>query len=294
MILVTGATGQFGAHAIDHLLKKRVNPSNISALVRDAAKAKVLQEKGISIRIGDYTDHHSLVNAFSDVEKILLVSSNDRQAFENRTNHHINVINAAKEAGVKHITYTSFIRKPDFEHSAIAAFQNSHVESETVLKNSGIEYTILRNGIYLEMIPVFSGEQVADKGSILFPADYGKASYVLREELAEAAAHVLTSDGHVNRVYQLTNGASYSFYDIAGELSRVLGKEVLYKTPPVAEFESTLKSLGVPEQYIGMFTMWAVAISQGTMDVNDPTLETFLGRKPMTMGDFISKVYARN
>src|SRR5687768_10919393 len=103
MILVTGATGQFGSQAIDHLLSKGIKASQISALVRDEVKAATLKEKGIAIRIGDYTDHDSLVRAFGNVDKLLLVSSNDRQAFENRTTQHVNVIAAAKEAGVKHI-----------------------------------------------------------------------------------------------------------------------------------------------------------------------------------------------
>ncbi|SOD99211.1 SDR family oxidoreductase [Spirosoma fluviale] len=293
MILVTGATGQFGGKAIDHLLKKGIEPSRISALVRDAANSQALQEKGIDSRVGDYANYDSLVRAFNGVDKLLLVSSNDRQAIENRTAHHMNVIKAAKEAGVGHIVYTSFVRKPNFEDSAIAAFQNSHVESEAFLMKSGIDYTILQNGIYLEMIPVFLGETIVEKGTIVFPARNGKASYVLREELAEAAAHILATEGHQNKLYQLTNTASVSFDDIAEQLSRVAGKQVTYQSPPVDEFASILKSVGVPDQYIGMFTMWATALSQDTMDADDPTLEEFLGRRPTTMKQFIDKVYAK-
>jgi NAD(P)H dehydrogenase (quinone) len=292
MILVTGATGQFGGKAIDHLLKKGIEPSQISALVRDAAKSKGLQEKGIEIRVGDYANYGSLVQAFNGVDKLLLVSSNDRQAVANRTAHHLNAIKAAKEAGVRHIVYTSFVRKPGFEDSAIAEFQNAHVESEAFLINSGINYTILQNGIYLEMIPVFLGEKAVEKGTIVFPAQNGMASYVLREELAEAAAHILATDGHQNKLYTLTNTDSVSFFDIAGELSRAIGKEVSYQSPPVEEFESMLKSFGVPDQYIGMFTTWATALSQHTMDADDPALERFLGRKPTTMKQFIDQVYA--
>ena len=291
MILVTGATGQFGVNAIDHLLKKEVNPTAISALVRDAGKATVLQDKGIEVRVGDYTNYNSLVRAFRDVDKLLLVSSNDRQSVENRTAQHIHVIKAAQEANVKHIVYTSFVRKPNYENSAIAAFQNSHVQSELFLKNSGMDYTILQNGIYLEMIPVFAGDKVAETGVVLFPAGDGKASFVLREELAEAAAHVLTTEGHENKLYQLTNTASVSFYDVAAALSITIGKEVTYHSPPVKEFESTLKGFGVPDSYIGMFTMWAMALSENTMDAVEDTLAEFLGRKPTTLKQFMDRVY---
>lgn len=291
MILVTGATGQFGTNAIDHLLKKGANPADISALVRNTAKAQPLKEKGIGLRVGDYTDHDSLVKAFQGVDKLLLVSSNDRQAVENRTAQHIAAIKAAKEAGIKHIVYTSFVRKPGYENSAIAAFQNSHLQSEAFLKDSGITYTILQNGIYLEMIPIFAGQKVTESGVILFPAGEGKASYVLREELAEAASYVLSTEGHENKTYPLTNIESVSFGGVAHALSATLGKTVTYQSPPVPEFEATMKQFGVPDLYTSMFIMWAEALKQSTMDLQDSSLQSFLGRKPITVNQFISQVY---
>lgn len=291
MILVTGATGQFGSKAIDHLLNKRVKNSGIAALVRDVAKAESLKDKGVELRTGDYSDYPSLVKAFTGVDKLLLVSSSDRGAVENRTAHHINAIKAAKEAGVKHIVYTSFVRKPGFEETAIAAFQNSHLQTEEFLKSSGIAYTILQNGIYLEMISIFAGGKVAETGTILYPAGEGKATWVLREELAEAAAHVLTTEGHKNKTYSLTNTEAASFGDIAKELSGVLVKEVQYQSPSAAEFEAIMKGAGVPEVYIGMFIMWATAQEQGALDLEDDTLANLLDRKPTTVRQFITKVY---
>lgn len=134
MILVTGATGQYGAKAIEHLLNKGVEAQHISALVRDAAKGRKLQDQGIELRVGDYTNVDSLVKAFQGIDTLLLVSSNDRGAVENRTAHHVNVIKAAKTAQVKHLVYTSFITKPGFQDSAIAGFLTSHAETEQFLK----------------------------------------------------------------------------------------------------------------------------------------------------------------
>jgi len=79
---------------------------------------------------------------------------------------------------MKHIIYTSFVRKPNYQDSAIAEFQNSHFESENALKNSGMAYTILQNGIYAEMIFAFMGNNVAETENIFFPAGNGKASWV--------------------------------------------------------------------------------------------------------------------
>jgi NAD(P)H dehydrogenase (quinone) len=187
--------GIFGSKAITHLLKNGVPPSEIAALVRSMEKTRSLENLGIDLRIGDYDDVDAMVKAFAGIEQLLLVSSSDRGAVENRTKHHINAITAAREANVKHITYTSFIRKEGHEKSAIAGFQNSHLATEKFLKDSGLTYTILQNGIYQEMIFAFAGEKVAETHSIFFPAKQGKAAWVLREELAEAADQVLTADG---------------------------------------------------------------------------------------------------
>jgi len=291
MILVTGATGNFGSKAIAHLLNKGVAANNIAALVRSGAKYNSLSEQGVHIRIGDYSDIDSMVKAFEGVDKLLLVSSSDRGAVENRTKHHINAITAAKEANVKHIAYTSFVRKEGYENSAIADFQNSHLASEKFLKESGLNYTILQNGIYQEMILPFVGEKVTETGNILFPAQDGKASWVLREELAEAAVNIITTKGHENKTYLLTNNSSVSFKQIANYISGALCKEVTYYSPDIEEFKVMLEKAGVPQMYIDMFVKWGTGIAEGIMDLEDNTLEVLLGRKPTTVNQFIGKVY---
>lgn len=291
MILITGATGNFGSKAIDHLLSKGVAANRIAALVRDGENSTPLKEKDISVRIGDYADINSMIKAFKGVDKLLLISSSDRGAVENRTKHHINAITAAKEANVNHLIYTSFVRKSGHENSAIAGFQNSHIESENFLKQSGIDYTILQNGIYQEMIGAFVGDKVSQTGTILFPAAEGKASWVLREELAEAASNILTTEGHENKTYKLTNYTSVGFNEIAKYISAVLDKDVQYISPDKESFKSTLKNAGVPEMYIGMFLMWGEAVAEGMMDLEDKTLESILGRKPTSVKAFIDRIY---
>jgi NAD(P)H dehydrogenase (quinone) len=291
MILVTGATGQYGTKVLEHLLAKGIEAQHLSALVRDAAKGQGIQDQGIELRVGDYSDVDALVQAFQGVDKLLLVSSNDRGAVENRTAHHLNVINAAKVAQVKHLVYTSFVTKPVFQDSAIAGFLTSHAQTEQAIKDSDLTYTILQNGIYLEMIPLFAGAQVAETGVLLFPAQAGKANWVLRAELAEAAAHVLTTQGHENKTYVLTNPEATSFQDIARDLSDSLGKDIRYQSPSTEEFQAILQQAGVPEGYIGLFITWARAVAQGMLEVEDSTLATFLGRQPTTTVQFITQVY---
>lgn len=291
MILVTGATGSFGSAAIKHLINKGVATESIGGLVRNEENATLLKEQGVNIQVGDYADTDSMVKAFKGVDQLLLISSNDRGAIENRTLHHTNAIKAATEAGVKHVVYTSFVRTTGHENSAIAGFQNSHLESERFLVESGLNYTILRNGIYQEMVPAFIGQNVFETGTILFPAKDGKASWVLRDELAEVASNVLITKGHDQKTYHLTHTESVGFEQIAKILSTIGGKEVQYNSPILEEFKAILESSGVPGVFIGMLTMWGTGVAEGMMDLKDDTLESLLGRKPTTVRQFLERIY---
>lgn len=116
MILITGATGNFGKSTIDFLLKKGISSTNIVAMVRDEDKAIDLKNKGIGLRKGDYDHYTSLIDAFKGIEKLLFVSGSD---IEKRSTQHQNVVKAAKEAGVKHIVYTSFLGNNETESSPL-------------------------------------------------------------------------------------------------------------------------------------------------------------------------------
>ena len=168
--LITGSTGHLGSATIEYLLNK-VSANEIAALARNEEKAKTLKEKGIDVRIGNYDDYDSLVKAFQGIDKLLLISASE---IGNRAAQHINAINAAKEAGVKHIVYTSFIRQKDDPNSALWFIAKDHVETEEHLVNSGIPYTLFKNGFYMDMITDFIGENVLETQTVFLPAKEGK------------------------------------------------------------------------------------------------------------------------
>jgi NAD(P)H dehydrogenase (quinone) len=289
MILVTGATGEFGKHAVQQLMKKGVNVSDISVLSRSMEKANNYKEDGITVKIGDYTNYDSLVKAFEGVDKLLFVSSSE---IENREAQHQNVVKAAKAAGVKHVAYTSFMRNQERDNSAIAFLQDSHLKTENWIKESGMTYTILQNATYLDMLPMFIGEQVLETGVIMQPAENGKSSLALRQELAEAAAVVLTTEGHENKTYPLVNNQAISYNEVAETIAQISGKDITYQSPSPEEYQVTLKTYGIPDEYIGLFTAFSVAQANGELEMSDNSLEKLIGRKPTTANEFLTKIYA--
>lgn len=290
MILVTGATGHFGKETIDFLLKNGIPAANIAALIRNNEKAVDLKKSGIQISIGNYDDYASLVAAFKGIDKLLFVSGSE---IEKRDVQHGNIVDAAKEASVKHIIYTSFQRKNDDEDSPLAAIGKTHIQTDKLIIASGIDYTIMRNALYAEGLPMFLGPKVLESG-IFLPAGDGKAPYASRLDMAEAAAHILMGDGHLNKIYKIVGDKQYTFNDIAAILSDVNGQQVSYISPTPELFQQTLINAGVPKEIIGVTGIFMAGVKQGYFECDETDLPKLIGRKPTELKTLLSSIYELN
>lgn len=287
MILVTASTGQLGTATVNALLEK-VPASQIAVLARSAEKAQAFADKGVSVRIGDYKDYASLVAAFAGVEKVLLISSND---FDDRFGQHKNAIDAAKEAGVKLVAYTS-IEAKDAHNSATEVIAKDHALTADYLKASGLSYVLLNDSLYADVVPMFVGEKVLETG-VFFPAGDGKVAFATREDMALAAAVVLATDGHDNKEYAIAGNEEYSFADVAAYLSEISGKEVGYISPDEDTYKTVLTEAGVPDIFVWMLSVFAKAIKAHEFETGKADLETLIGRKPTTLKEYLTQVYAK-
>lgn len=287
-ILITGATGFLGKATIDFLLQKGFAANQILALARSGEKAADLSAKGIRIKIGDYLDYSSLVTAFDGVEELFFISGNELSA---RVEQHRNVINAAKKTGVKHIVYTSGFRKNETETSPVAFLVQQHIETEKLIKASGIPYTLLLNGLYADVLPGFLGENVLETG-VFLPAGNGKAAFTVRLDIAEAAANILLTTGHENKEYVFTNTENTGLNEVAGFLGELSGKQVKYMDPSKAEYLETVTKAGLPPEYAEMLVSFSEAIEQGEFEAVNTDLERLLGRKPTSLFNYLKQVYS--
>jgi NAD(P)H dehydrogenase (quinone) len=283
MILVTGATGGLGHETIDALLTT-TPATEIAALVRDVRKATDLVQRGVDVRQADYFDYPALLQAFQGVEKVLLVSA---VAFTDRVSQHRNVIDAAKEAGVKHLFYTSIQRSSDFVMPEVT---ESDLATEAYLKASGLAYTILHNGYYFEGLGYLIGTEVPES-EIRVPAGEGKIAFIKRTELAAATAALLTSEGHDNQSYTLTGNEAYSFHDVARELSELAGLPITYQSIEPAPYVAQKVAAGFPDFVATFFAQWGDAAKHGMLAGADDTVERLLGRKPTSLREYLKATY---
>ena len=265
-IAVTGASGQLGHLVIEHL-KEKVPASTIVGLVRKPEKAKDL---GVQTRAADYTQPATLEAALEGVDTLLLISSSETGQ---RVAQHANVIAAAKKTGVKRIVYTSLLHA-DRSPLNLAP---EHIQTEADLKASGIAYTILRNSWYTENYTGSIPAALAN-GAFYGCAGNAKICSAPRDDYAEAAAVVLTGEGHEGKTYELAGDEAYTLTDLAAEISRQTGKDIPYKDIPEAEYAAALKNAGLPEGFAAALASWDVAASEGALFDDSHQLSRLLGR----------------
>lgn len=285
MILITGANGHMGRATIDFLLKKKPG-INLRALARSEEKGAGIKGEGVELSVGDYFNYDSLTKAMKGIDTLLFISSGD---VVKRVPQHENVLKAAKESGVKHIIYTSVL-KPTMDTKFTAGID--HAVTEKMILDSGIDYTFMRNTFYLDFLPGFLGKPV-ETGAIYYSAGDKKISYALRDEMAEANAAILADPKiHRNKAYKINSSELYSFSEIAKVLSEITGKEINYIDIPVNELVKNVVTAGVPEGYAKVLGTIAEAVRAGELESDSKDLETLIGRKPVSIKEFLKNVYA--
>lgn len=278
-ILVTGATGKLGAHVVETLLKT-VPAEHLAVSVRDAKKAEHLAVRGVDVRQADFTSPESLATAFAGIDKLLLISSSDGD----RVAQHTAAIDAAKTAGVRYIVYTS---APNAQESSFFLV-NDHRATENAIIASGIPYTILRNNWYVEN-EAGTIQAVATGAPWLTCAGAGKVGWALRRDYAEAAANVLTGEGHANKTYELA-GKLITYDDLAAITAEVLGKDVAVQHVDEATFTEAMKAAGVPDAALPFVVGIQTAIANGSLSIDSNDLEHLLGRRPTPLREGISEI----
>lgn len=225
-IAVTSASGQLGSSITKHLIEE-IGNENVIGIARTPERAKHL---GVELRKGDYNSRKELDAALKGIDAVLLVSGMDQP--QKRIQQHRNVIEAAKMNGVKKIVYTSIVG--DQERTAFSPVVQSNRQTEKDIQNSGLDWVIGRNGIYIEPDLEYIDTYVKE-GEIRNCAGNGKCAYTSRKELGYAYAKMLIDEKHNGQLYNLV-GEAITQTKLAKYINQIYNTKLVYNPVSVETY----------------------------------------------------------
>lgn len=283
-LLVTGATGNLGRLVLDDLLASgKVAPTDIIATSRDTGKLADYAAKGVQARAANFDDAASLDAAFKGADRILIISTDALDEPGKRLRQHLAAVAAAKRAGVKHILYTSM---PNPEASVIP-FAPDHLGTENAIKATGIAYTILRNGWYMENL-FMALPHALSEGKWYSASGKGKLAHIARADIAKATANALASGSTESKTYTLTGETKHTVDEIAALVSKVTGKplEVIHVTDD--QLAGGLKAAGLPGFIIPVVVSFDTNTREGHIAMVTDDAGKLSGQKLTTLEDFLT------
>ncbi len=291
MYVVTGVGGYIGAAVVENLLKDGVPADQIRVTSRNEEVLARWRDRGVQVHRADFNDKAALVEAFRGAQHLFMVST--MEVGSNRQQQHSNAVEAAKEAGVPHIVYTSFLTAGKQEVESFEVID--HKFTEKLIRESGIRWNFMRNNQYADAmaenqaaIAITSGKSISNTGS-------GRVGFVSRDDVAAVAAKLLQGKGEPDTAYEVTGPETLDMREVAGLIQELSGAtfEVIDLTDD--QMYAMWDSLGVPREATGDFSRSPVPwcsdgmvsfgrmIREGHLDKVTDVVERFTGRKPRTM-----------
>ena len=241
-IVITGASGQYGRSLTDKLIAMG-RAADLILITRTPEKLARRVEEGCSVRYGDFDKPETLKDAVQGAERMLLISGTRVGA---RVVQHKAAIDAAAAVGVKHIAYTSFIGIDDPANPA--EVRHDHIETERLIRASGMAWTMLRDAHYADAMILMAGPAVMASGQWVSNSGEGREAMVWREDCVDCALAVLTGEGHEGQTYNITGPDLQTFGEVTAIMSQVTGVPLAYVAVGDEAQYAIFDAMGVPRQ----------------------------------------------
>lgn len=294
-IVITGASGNYGRGLTD-LLIEAGRAADLILITRSPAKLADRVEQGCTVRYGDFDKPETLAEAVQGAEKMLLISGTRVGA---RVVQHKAAIDAAAAAGVKHIAYTSFIGIDDPENPA--EVRHDHIETERLIRASGMAWTMLRDAHYADAMILMAGPGVIQSGKWVSNAGEGLEAMVWRDDCVACAAAVLLGEGHEGQIYNVTGPELQTFREVAAIMAEVTGRPVEYVSTTDEEQYAMFDAMGIPRRPVDDQSVAGIpwnsddmvtfgqAIREGFLQVCSSDVERLTGRKARSVRQMIEE-----
>jgi len=276
-IAVTAASGGLGEAILKYLVDE-IGADNVCAVARSPDRVGM---PGIEKRVGDYESVAELTAAFRGIDTVVMISA--PVGDWDRISMHRNVVEAAQRAGVRKVLYTSVVGSGEEKDTWFWPTQQVNRQAETDLQESGLEWIVARNGLYVEkdLAHIVDARHVGVYCNI---ADDGRCGYISVDELAFATVKLAIDDRHNGKVFNLV-GESLSQAELVGLANQVFDMNVRYETitdeENIAELMKDPKISARGEKVAKMLAGCFQAVRAGAFDV-ESDFERAAGRPVKT------------
>jgi uncharacterized protein YbjT (DUF2867 family) len=276
-ILITGASGKVGSMVVEKL---KQNPDLSLRLISRSSK-KLKEYRNLEIMVADYGDVESLDTAFKNIDIAFIVSGYAPPG--ERAKLHKNAINAAVRAGVHHLVYLSF---QGASPNSKFPMSRDHFETEEYIFNSGISYTILRDSLYMDLIPEMFNDECIMKG----PGVDGKVAWVAREDVSAVVAAILQESDRFKGVFTLTGPEAISLRETAALLNELTGENYTYQDETVEQAFKWRRNTGAPEWELNTWVGSYLAISAGELSMISNDVLNITQNPPQRLEAYLKKI----
>lgn len=292
-IVITGASGNYGRGVTDRLIAEG-RASDLILITRKPEKLADRAAQGCIVRYGDFDKPETLEQAVQGAERMLLISGTRVGA---RVVQHKAAIDAAAEAGVGHVVYTSFIGIDDPANPA--EVRHDHIETERLIRASGCGWTMLRDAHYADAMILMAGPGVMQSGKWFSNAGEGREAMVWRDDCIESAVAVLTGEGHEGQIYNITGPELQTFREVAAIMAEVTGRVVEYVSLDDEGQYAMFDAMGIPRRPVDDLEVAGIpwnsddmvsfgrAIREGFLELCTDDVERLTGRKARSVRQMI-------
>lgn len=273
-ILVTGATGNVGAPVVRALVA-----AGATVRAADISVERVREVFGDQVQAVhfDFTDAQTWPDTFRDVRKMFLMRP---PHISDIAKDMVPALEAAQAIGVQHMTFLSL---QGAEGNKVVP----HHKVEVWLRESGLSWTFVRASFFMQNMSGTHAADIRDTGEIIVPAGNGKTAFVDAEDVAAVAAVSLLEEGHGRRAYTPTGPAAMTYYDVARELSEVLGRPIRYTKPGIVGYAlHASRNMKMPWAMVGVTVAIYTIARLGRADGLTDDVRRVTGRRPRTFREF--------
>ena len=276
MILITGATGNNGRELVRQLVAAE---QRVRALVRNPAKAADLKGTNVELAVGDFDQPETFDAALRGVDKAFLLTP----VAEHFVEWQSAFIKAAQRAEVKHLVKFSGMGA---DSGAKVELLHLHGETDNLLRNSGVPFTILQPNSFHQNI-LSSADTIKTQRAFYWPLKKAAQSTVDIRDINAVAARVFTSPSHEGKAYVITGPEALTFQQAAEKLSAVLGREIQYVDVPLSAAEDAMRKSGMPEWNVRALSELLGYFASGAAATVTDTVPALLGRPALSFEQFV-------